>query len=194
MATQLEILADKFRQENISKNPYTNKGIYSSMHENALATGDEKGKGENDGKIGSNVDINSRIDSLARNTYNSSNEYSDTNRNALSDGDDKGKGENSGQVGSLTDINTRTSLLTKNIYGTNFGYGVTNPNAISGIFYLKLPKKQEGETEFHLGGNKFKLPSNELNWFIFPSNYLHIPGKLSSNAKRYVISFDVWFN
>ncbi len=70
----------------------------------------------------------------------------------------------------------------------------TNPNAISGIFYLKLPKKQEGETEFHLGGNKFKLPSNELNWFIFPSNYVHIPGKVSSNAKRYVISFDIWFN
>lgn len=73
-------------------------------------------------------------------------------------------------------------------------HNLTNPNAISGIFYLRLPKEQQGETEFHLGGNKFKLPSNELNWFIFPSNYVHIPGKLSSNVKRYVISFDIWFN
>lgn len=73
-------------------------------------------------------------------------------------------------------------------------HNATNPNAISGIFYLKLPRKQEGETEFHLGGNKFKLPSKELSWFIFPSNYLHTPGKLSSNGKRYVISTDIWFN
>ncbi|MFZ9728289.1 MAG: hypothetical protein ACO3CD_04685 [Candidatus Nanopelagicaceae bacterium] len=73
-------------------------------------------------------------------------------------------------------------------------HNATNPNAISGIFYLKLPRKQEGETEFHLGGNKFKLPSKELSWFIFPSNYLHTPGKLSSNGKRYVISADIWFN
>jgi len=68
-----------------------------------------------------------------------------------------------------------------------------NPNAVSGIFYLKLPGERKEETEFHLGGNKFRLPSKELSWFIFPSNYAHTPGKLNSSERRYVISADIWF-
>lgn len=68
-----------------------------------------------------------------------------------------------------------------------------NPNAVSGIFYLKLPKTPGGETKFHISGNKFELPSKELSWFLFPSNYIHAPGELFSTEKRYVISADIWF-
>ena len=67
-------------------------------------------------------------------------------------------------------------------------------DAISGIFYLKLPKTSGGETLFHIAGNEFELPSKELSWFIFPSCYIHAPGKVSSPEKRYVISCDIWFD
>lgn len=69
-----------------------------------------------------------------------------------------------------------------------------HPDAITGIFYLKLPKTPGGETKFHIGGNEFELPSKELSWFLFPSNYLHAPGEIFSAEKRYVISVDIWFD
>lgn len=67
------------------------------------------------------------------------------------------------------------------------------PNAVSGIFYLKLPESPGDETKFHVGGNFFELPSNELSWFIFPSTFLHCPGDVYSPEKRYVISADISF-
>jgi len=72
-------------------------------------------------------------------------------------------------------------------------HNTINPNAVSGIFYLRLPGNRDGETEFHLGCNKFKLPSKELRWFLFPSNYAHTPGKVTSEERRYVLSVDIWF-
>jgi len=69
-----------------------------------------------------------------------------------------------------------------------------HPDAITGIFYLKLPQSPGGETKFHLGGNEFELPSNELSWFLFPSNYPHAPGAVFSNERRYCISADIWFD
>ena len=70
----------------------------------------------------------------------------------------------------------------------------THPDAITGIFYLKLPKTPGGETLFHIAGNEFELPSNEWSWFLFPSCYMHVPGKVFSPEKRYVISCDIWFD
>ena len=71
------------------------------------------------------------------------------------------------------------------------------PETLTGIFYLKLPNIKtlwnECETEFYLGGCKFRLPSVESSWFIFPSNYGHSPGKQKENEKRYVISADIFF-
>jgi len=67
------------------------------------------------------------------------------------------------------------------------------PDAISGIFYLKLPKSPGGETIFHIAGNEFELPSNEWSWFLFPSSYIHAPGKVFSTEKRYTISSDIYF-
>jgi hypothetical protein len=122
MATQLEILAEKYRNEVIGKNPYnTNKG-YSSVNKNALSDGDEKGKGELDGNIGSSVDIQNRIDNTGRNKYGAQNEYSSVNTNALSDGDEYGKGELDGKVGSLTDINSRIDSTGRNKYGETKTY------------------------------------------------------------------------
>ena len=69
-----------------------------------------------------------------------------------------------------------------------------HPDAITGVFYLKLPKTPGGETIFHIAGNEFRLPSNEWSWFLFPSNYIHAPGKIFSTEKRYVISTDIWFD
>ena len=46
---------------------------YSATNPNALSDGDEKGKGENSGKIGSLTDINTRTESLSRNFYNGEN-------------------------------------------------------------------------------------------------------------------------
>ena len=88
--TQLEILAEQYRKEVVSKNYYTSNQIYNSNNPNALSDGDEKGKGENDGKIGSSIDIQNRIGNLAKNTYNENNIYDSNNPNALSTGDDKG--------------------------------------------------------------------------------------------------------
>ena len=89
MATQLETLADKFRQESIARNIYTTKGIYDSNHKNAVSDGDEKGKAD----IGSSIDIQNRISNLTRNTYNENNGYGTNHPNAISEGDEKGKNE-----------------------------------------------------------------------------------------------------
>jgi len=73
-------------------------------------------------------------------------------------------------------------------------HNANHPDAITGIFYLKLPKTPGGETLFHIAGNEFELPSKERSWFLFPSCYIHAPGKVFSPEKRYVISCDIWFN
>jgi hypothetical protein len=96
--------------------------MYNASNPNALSDGDEKGKGENSGKIGSLTDINTRTESLSRNFYNGEKGYNAGHPNALSDGDDKGKGENSGRIGSLTDINTRTTIVAANKYNGSKGY------------------------------------------------------------------------
>ena len=84
--------------------------------------GDERGKGENNGNIGSSVDIQNRIDNVGRNTYNNQNGYSMVHPNAMSDGDEKGKGEVDGKVGSSIDIQTRTDVVARNKYNGSKGY------------------------------------------------------------------------
>jgi hypothetical protein len=118
-------------------NTYGNSFQYSSTNPNALSDGDEKGKGELSGSIGSKTDIygNSvgdpgRVGLIAINTYNNLFQYNTTNPNALSDGDEKGRGENSGYplIGTKTDIfgNSvgpgRINLLVKNKYSTIKAY------------------------------------------------------------------------
>ena len=67
-----------------------------------------------------------------------------------------------------------------------------NPYSVSGIFYLKVNNEKCG-TKFIVGANEIEIPSIECSWFIFPSNYGHIPGENKTDEKRYVISADIWF-
>ena len=85
MPTQLEILAEQYRREHLTKNTYVDKNEYSSNHPNAMSDGDEKGKNE----IGSSVDIQNRINNLVKNTYSEDNGYGSNHPNAMSDGDEK---------------------------------------------------------------------------------------------------------
>jgi hypothetical protein len=133
--SQLDKISEKFRTDSIARNSYTDKGGYSSMAPNAISDGDEKGKGENVGKIGSFSDIQNRTSSIARNTYNDKNGYGVNHPNAISDGDDKGKGEgavaNGLKIGGKADIKARKDLLAKNTYKVNKGYDSNNKNALS---------------------------------------------------------------
>ena len=65
----------EFREKNIARNSYDNNDTYNVGHENALSSGDELGKGELNGSVGSVTDIKSRNTAKARNLYNSNNEY-----------------------------------------------------------------------------------------------------------------------
>ena len=125
-------------------NDYNYTNNYSSVNPDALSDGDDKGKGELNGNIGSKTDIfgNSvgpgRLGLQAMNTYGDNFKYDVNNPNAVSDGDEKGRGENvSGQIGTKTDIfgNSiapgRVGLKAMNIYSDFFQYNVNNPNAVS---------------------------------------------------------------
>jgi hypothetical protein len=73
--SKLEDLSISFRKENIAKNRYSNNNQYTVSHENALSTGDELGKGEVNGSVGSATDIKSRETLVTKNKYSKSKEY-----------------------------------------------------------------------------------------------------------------------
>jgi hypothetical protein len=122
MSTPLEQLSEKFRTEHLTRNSYNVKNLYDSNNKNAQSDGDDKGKGEVNGQVGSLTDIHTRTELLAKNRFNTGNSYGLGTPDALSDGDEKGKGENNGQVGSLTDINVRTKAVASNKYGEEKRY------------------------------------------------------------------------
>ncbi len=124
--TQLEVIAEKLRTQEVVINRYSEKNGYGTTNKNALSDGDELGKGQagDTGTIGSLTDINTRIQVTSINKYNSENGYGITNPNAMSDGDKFGKGQigDDGQIGSLTDINTRIQVINKNKFGESNKY------------------------------------------------------------------------
>ena len=124
--TQLEVIAEKLRTQEVVINRYSEKNGYGTTNKNALSDGDELGKGQagDTGTIGSLTDINTRIQVTSINKYNSENGYGVTNPNAMSDGDEFGKGQigDDGQIGSLTDINTRIQVINKNKFGESNKY------------------------------------------------------------------------
>ena len=75
--TKLEEHAEKIRQELITKNSYKTGNEYNSNNLNALSNGDDKGKGEYNGQVGSLKDINSRIENIKRNEYKVDKKYPD---------------------------------------------------------------------------------------------------------------------
>src|SRR6056300_587911 len=116
MASQIDQISGQFRNEALARNNYQGNKRYDSNHPNALSDGDELGKGENNGKIGSSSDISNRLDSMSRNKYGPDNGYGVENPNAISDGDEYGRGENMGQIGTFTDINQRQEHIKRNTY------------------------------------------------------------------------------
>ena len=73
--SRLEDISLPFRKNLIAKNDYDNNDQYSVGHPDALSTGDENGRGENNGVIGTSVDIKMREKSIAKNKFNKNNEY-----------------------------------------------------------------------------------------------------------------------
>ena len=73
--TELEKLAEKYRTEHIARNAYNGTDLYGTTNKNALSDGDEKGKGENNGSVGSKTDILIRNESLASNRFKENNRY-----------------------------------------------------------------------------------------------------------------------
>ena len=72
--------------------------------------------------MGSQTDINNRLDNQSRNIYDENNSYSLVHPNAISDGDEKGRAENNNSVGTSKDINERNQSIARNQYSGNSGY------------------------------------------------------------------------
>lgn len=77
MLSPLEIISEKFRTELLNKNNYNNNNNYSSTNKNVLSDGDDKGKGDLNGSVGSKTDINTRIENINKNTYGNKKPYPD---------------------------------------------------------------------------------------------------------------------
>jgi len=75
--SKLEDISLQYRKREEARNTYNNNKEFNSAHPNALSDGDEKGKGENNGSIGSSTDIKERKNELTRNRYNRNREYND---------------------------------------------------------------------------------------------------------------------
>jgi len=66
MPTQLEIIAEQQRQQHLARNEYNYGDLYSSNNTGALSDGDERGKGELNGNVGSKTDIVERKSLVAK--------------------------------------------------------------------------------------------------------------------------------
>jgi len=73
--SKLEDYSKPFRDCTIVKNSYKCGEEYVSGHKNAISDGDELGKDENNGQVGSLTDIKQRSCSLIKNPYNSNKPY-----------------------------------------------------------------------------------------------------------------------
>jgi len=76
--SRLEEVNAPLRNKELAKNPYSSNVPYSAGHPDALSTGDEQGKGENNGSIGSSTDIKTRETLLAKNKFTPNKEYNDS--------------------------------------------------------------------------------------------------------------------
>ena len=84
MATALEQFAEQERINQIARNDYKENSQYGSTNLDALSNGDEKGKGERNGSVGSLSDINAHTSNTVKNVYSDTNQYGTTNVDALS--------------------------------------------------------------------------------------------------------------
>jgi hypothetical protein len=75
--SRLEDISLPFRKKSIARNDYNENNKYEVGHPDALSDGDEKGKGEMNGQVGSATDIKIREKLMARNKFNRNREYND---------------------------------------------------------------------------------------------------------------------
>lgn len=65
----------QYRDELLAKNVFDNNDPYNINNSRALSDGDEFGKGENNGSVGSATDIQTRDELLTKNLYDKNNPY-----------------------------------------------------------------------------------------------------------------------
>lgn len=70
--------SEQYRKQQITRNDYTRNDEYSGTHPDALSDGDNLGKGEKDGSIGSKTDIRERKQQLKSNKYSYNKPYNDS--------------------------------------------------------------------------------------------------------------------
>ena len=73
--SRLEDISLQFRTCTIAKNDYDNNDPYVAGNPDALSTGDEQGKGEFNGSVGSATDIKMRETLITKNKFGKNNEY-----------------------------------------------------------------------------------------------------------------------
>lgn len=73
--SNLEKQSVEFRKKNVARNSYDPNDPYEAGHANALSDGDELGKGEVNGQVGSATDIKSRETAATKNKYNIDRQY-----------------------------------------------------------------------------------------------------------------------
>lgn len=69
----------EYREQLLAKNFHSKENEYQIGNTRALSDGDEKGKGENNGSVGSATDIQKRNELIAKNKFSRNNEYDISN-------------------------------------------------------------------------------------------------------------------
>jgi hypothetical protein len=73
--SRLEDISIAFRNQNLVRNDYKANDQYTLGHPDTLSDGDELGKDEVNGSVGSLTDIKTRERNLVKNKFNKNNEY-----------------------------------------------------------------------------------------------------------------------
>lgn len=77
--SRLETISKPFRESLIAKDIYADNKPYEQSNSRALSDGDEHGKGEKGGSIGSKSDMIQKTKLLAKNKFSSNKEYNSSN-------------------------------------------------------------------------------------------------------------------
>lgn len=73
--SKLEDISAPFRKVLIAKNDFNQNEQYTAGHPDSLSTGDENGKGEQNGEVGGATDIKVRKTLMTKNKYSRNKEY-----------------------------------------------------------------------------------------------------------------------
>jgi len=73
--SKLTDIANAERKVELGRKSYQENAPYDGNHKNALSDGDDKGKGEKNGKVGSATDNAEKAKNLARNKFGQNKPY-----------------------------------------------------------------------------------------------------------------------